>query len=70
MSVAELKRAVAVLSLEERLELAGYLRSLSREGDPVWRAEIGRRLDRCRRGQGHSAEELRQAHTRLLAEGR
>jgi hypothetical protein len=36
----------------------------------VWRAEIGRRLDRCRRGQGHSAEELRQAHTRLLAEGR
>ncbi len=70
MSLAELKQAVEVLSVEERLELADYLRSLSKQDDPVWQVEVGRRLDRCLGGQGHSREELHEAHERLSAEGR
>ena len=70
MSVAELKQAVEVLSVEERLELADYLRSLSKQDDPAWPVEVGRRLDRCLAGQGHSREELREAHEHLSAEGR
>jgi len=70
MSVAELKQAVEVLSDEDRLELADHLRALARRNDPSWRAEIARRLDRCRAGGGHSAGELRQAHDRLTTQGR
>jgi len=65
-----LKQAVEVLSVEERLELADYLRSLSKQDDPAWQVEVGRRLDRCLTGQGHSREELREVHERLSAEGR
>lgn len=70
MSVAELKQAVEALSTEERLELAEYLHALAKQEDPSWRAEVGRRLDRCLSGQGHSRDELLQAHDRLSAEGR
>ncbi len=38
MSVAELKRAVDILSVEDRLELADYLRRTSKENDPQWQA--------------------------------
>jgi hypothetical protein len=70
MSVAELKRAVDELSPDERLELAEYLRWQTRRDDPLWQAELGRRLDRCLAGQGHSAEELQRLHEKLSAEGR
>ncbi|MCI0533611.1 MAG: hypothetical protein L0Z50_00135 [Verrucomicrobiales bacterium] len=70
MSVAELKRAVDHLSLEDRLELAEYLRRTSREDNPQWQAEIGRRLDACLRGKGRQTEELLSLHDRLSAEGR
>jgi hypothetical protein len=70
MSVAELKRAVDVLSTEERLELADYLRQSAKEHDPVWQAEIGRRLDACLQGEGHPAEELLALHDRLSRQGR
>ena len=70
MSVAELKRAVDDLSVEERLELAEYLRRSSKQGDPHWQAEIGRRLDACLQGKGHDAEELLALHDRLSADGR
>ena len=59
MSVAELKRAVDVLSIEERLELAAYLRRTSKQDDPQWQAEIGSRLDACLQSKGHRADELR-----------
>ena len=52
MSVAELKRAVDVLSVEDRLELAAYLRRTSKQNDPQWQAEIGHRLDACLQGKG------------------
>ena len=70
MSVAELKRAVDILSLEDRLELADYLRRISKENDPQWQMEIGRRLDACLQGKGHPAEELLALHDRLSTEGR
>jgi hypothetical protein len=46
------------------------LRTLAKRNDPSWRAEIARRLDRCRAGGGHSAGELRQTHERLTTQGR
>ena len=58
------------LTADERLELAEYLRWRSRRDDPEWQAEIGKRLDRCAAGQGHSAQELIQLHDKLAAEGR
>ena len=70
MSVAELKRAVDVLSVEERLELAGYLRRTSRQNDPQWQVEIARRLHSCLQGKGHKADELLALHDRLTTEGR
>ena len=69
MSVADLKQAVESLSDEERLELADHLRSLAKRNDSSWRAEIGRRLDRCLGGHGHSSGELREAHKRLNTQG-
>lgn len=69
MSLAELKRAVEVLSAEERLELAEHLRSLGKQNDPTWREEIGRRLDRSLSGEAHSQDELREAHERLNTRG-
>jgi hypothetical protein len=70
MSVAELKRAVDGLTPEERLEMSAYLRWQTAKDDPAWQAELGHRLERCLSGQGHSAEELKQAHQRLSDEGR
>lgn len=70
MSVTEMKRAVDILSVEDRLELADYLRRTSRENDPQWQAEIGRRLDACLLGAGHKADELLTLHDRLSADGR
>ena len=68
MSVAELKRVVDGLSPDERLELADYLRRRSKQDDPQWEAELGKRLDRCLEGKGH--EELLALHERLSSEGR
>lgn len=70
MSVAEIKLAVDTLSLEERLELADYLRRRSKQDDPHWEAELARRLDRCLEGKGHTADELLALHERLSAKGR
>ena len=70
MSVAELKRAVDLLSIEDRLELAEYLRRTSKQDDPQWQAEIGRRLDACLQGKGRQTKELLALHDRLSAEGR
>ena len=70
MSVAEIKQAVKGLTPEERLELAEYLRWLSKKDDPEWQQEIGRRLDRCLSGEAHSADELLRLHEKLTAEGK
>jgi hypothetical protein len=70
MSVGELKQVVDRLSVDDRLELAEYLRASTKRDDPGWQAEIGRRLDRCLAGQGHSAAELHALHDKLSAEGK
>jgi hypothetical protein len=69
MSVAELKRAVDALSPDERLELADYLRCRAKQDDSQWETELGKRLDRCLDGKGHTAEELIALHERLSSEG-
>ena len=70
MGLAELKRAVDTLTIDDRLDLAEYLRRTSKHDDPQWQAEIGRRLDACLQGKGHHAHELLALHDRLAAEGR
>jgi hypothetical protein len=70
MSVADLKRAVDTLSLEDRLELADYLRRRSKQDNPQWETELAQRLDRCLEGKGHTADELLALHDRLSADGR
>jgi hypothetical protein len=70
MSVAELKRAVDGLSVDERLELTDYLRRRAKQDDPQWEDQLARRLDRCLEGKGHTAEELLALHERLSADGR
>jgi hypothetical protein len=68
--VAELKLAVDALSLEERLELADYLRRWSKQDNPRWEIELAQRLDRCLEGKGHTANELLTLHERLSGDGR
>ena len=70
MSVAELKQTVEVLTEDERLELAEYLRWRSRKDDPQWQAEVGDRLNRCLAGQGTPGAQLQALHDKLSAEGR
>ena len=70
MSYAELKQAVDELSVEERLDLADYLRRTAKQDDPQWQAEIARRLDACLQGKGHTADELLALHDRLSNDGR
>jgi hypothetical protein len=70
MSVAELKLAVDALPLEDRLELADYLRRRSVQEDPQWETELAKRLDRCLEGKGHTANELLALHDRLSVDGR
>ena len=66
----EIKRAVDGLTVDERLELAEYIRQSSRIDDPSWQAEIGGRLDFCLAGKGHSKDELQILHNRLVAQGK
>jgi hypothetical protein len=70
MSMTELKRAVDGLTIDERLELADYIRQSSRGDDPSWQAEIGRRLDSCLAGKGHGKDELQTLHNGLAAQGK
>lgn len=70
MSVAEIKQAVEQLSVDERLELAAYLLWRNQKDDPEWQAEIGRRLDQCLSGRGHTEAEVLALHDRLTREGK
>ena len=45
MSMAELKRLVTGMSVEEQNELAAFLLHLRLQNDPVWRTEMTRRID-------------------------
>ena len=65
MGIAELKRAVDDLPIEDRLELSAHIRQSFRVDDPSWQIEIERRLNECLQGKGHSAEELLALHDRL-----
>jgi len=69
MSVGQLKREVDGLSLEDRLELAEYLRTLAKQDDPHWQEAIARRLDACLAGKGHEKEALIALHDKLASTG-
>jgi hypothetical protein len=45
MSMAELMREVANLSVQQQNELAAYLLHLRLQQDPGWRSEMTRRID-------------------------
>jgi hypothetical protein len=44
------------------------LRRTSKQDDPQWQAEIGRRLDSCLQGNGHQAQDLLALPHRLAVE--
>jgi hypothetical protein len=70
MRMLDLKREVDKLPVEERLELAEYIRQTFRSDDPLWQAEIGSRLDACLQGKGHGEAELLALHDRLQTDER
>jgi len=65
MTLAEIKRGIATLSIEARLELAALIAHLNRAEDPAWQEELDRRLDAIQSGQKHSQSELEMLHDEL-----
>jgi hypothetical protein len=70
MSFVEIKRGVAALSIEERLELAALIAHLNRAEDPAWQEELDRRLDAMQAGQKHTQSDLEKFHDDLSKRGR
>jgi putative addiction module component (TIGR02574 family) len=69
MSLAELKDQIAVMSAEDRLELAALISHLNQADDAAWQAELDRRLDAMDHGNKTGLAELEQVHEKLTARG-
>jgi hypothetical protein len=65
MSFSEIKAGIADLSVEERLELAALIAHLNRAEDPVWQAELDRRLNAMESGRKHGQSEIQKRHQEL-----
>jgi len=65
MSVAEILKELPKLSAEERGKLSVYLRYLKLKDDPEYRAELGRRLKRMKKGELFSMEQIKEMVIRL-----
>ena len=59
MSIAELKQTADKLTAKESTWLRAYLAAKARASDPVWKAEMARRLKRMRAGHGVTDVEYR-----------
>jgi hypothetical protein len=70
MSFSEIKAGVAALNVEERLELAALISHLNRAEDPVWQAELDRRLESMESGRKHGQGDLQRRHQELSGQGR
>ena len=58
MSVAEIKEELPNLTVEERLEVASYIRFLNHRDDPVFQAELDQRMARMDRGEKVTSAQL------------
>ena len=67
MSFAELKDQVAVLSAEERSQLAAFLAELD---ETEYQAEMNRRMQAMDAGKKVTAEEFEARHMELKSKGR
>jgi hypothetical protein len=65
MSFSEIKAGIADLSVEERLELAAAIAHLNRAEDPVWQAELDRRLNAMGSGRKHGQNKIQKRHREL-----
>ena len=70
MSLTELEREVAELSIEDRLKLSIFLANLEAEKESEFRQEVDARMKRMDSGQKVSMEEFEENHRKLRAEGR
>ncbi len=69
MSFAELKEQVAVLSAEERLQLAAFLAELEEENETEFRATVNKRMKAMDTGKKVTAEEFEARHNALRSKG-
>jgi hypothetical protein len=70
MSLAEIKKSVAGLTVEERFELAAYIAHLNRLDDPEYRAELEERMAAMDSGRKTTSIELESLHEDLVRRGR
>ena len=70
MSLAEVKTSVAAMSIEERLDVTAFIAHLNRTEDPVYRAELDRRMADMDSGHKTTAGELERLHEDLSRKGR
>lgn len=70
MSFGEIKAGIAALTVDERLELAGLIAHLNRAEDPVWQAELDRRLAAMESGRKSTQSDLERHHRELSSRGR
>jgi hypothetical protein len=70
MSIVELKQQLAVLSVEERFQLAAFLAELEQEKEDEFRAEADRRMQTMDAGRKVTMEQFEEQHRKLQDEGR
>jgi len=70
MSFREIKAGIAALSVDERLEVAALIAHLNRAEDPVWQAELDRRLAAMESGRKATQSDIERRHQELSSRGR
>jgi hypothetical protein len=70
VSLAEIKEQIAVMSVEDRLEVAALISHLNQLDDPAYQAELDRRLAAMDDGRKSGLADLERLHDRLTASGR
>jgi hypothetical protein len=69
VSLAEIKDQIAVMSMEDRLELAALISHLNQVDDAGYQAELDRRLDAMSAGHKTGLPDLQHLHEKLTAKG-
>jgi hypothetical protein len=69
MSFAELKEQVAVLSAEERLQLAAFLAELDEKNEAEFQEIVANRMKAMDAGKKVTAEEFEARHNELRSKG-
>ena len=62
MKIEDLKHGIEQSTAEEKIFLVAYLRHLTRKDDPVYRADLARRLDEMQSGKRFGLEQVKRAH--------